>query len=144
MTTQPSLFTLPAGRTLFTLGYTGLGSVGRLLEIAMEHNAVIADIRLSARSRNPLWNRGNLERCLLDRYVYLGDELGNRNYKNGGAIEIVDIEAGCKRLAERDWSRSDPTPNVILLCVCKDVKDCHRLTVGEALAATLNLPLEHL
>jgi hypothetical protein len=55
-----------------------------------------------------------------------------RNYKSGGPIELADYEASKQVIAEMLATGQ----SVILMCACKDLTTCHRLTVAEHLATT--------
>jgi uncharacterized protein (DUF488 family) len=109
---------------IHTFGYSGHdpSDLARRLE---ETGATLIDIRYSPRSRNPVWSRKRLEEAFGERYVHC-PELGNRNYRNGGPVEIADYEAG------RDLLKGIPGP-VLLMCACKDPKVCHRTVVAEQL-----------
>jgi hypothetical protein len=66
--------------------------------------------------------------------------LGNRNYKNGGPIALAGYDAGKQAIAEILATGQ----SVILMCACKEVGTCHRLTVAKQLAADLRVPITHL
>ena len=103
---------------IYTLGYSGL-SADYVLRLAEELQATVVDIRLSPRSRRPEFNQGRLARLLGSRYVHIA-ELGNANYKNGGPIRILDLEAGLGLIETR------LPGNLILMCACRDYTQCHR------------------
>jgi hypothetical protein len=67
-------------------------------------------------------------------------ELGNYNYKNGGSIELVDYNAGKQVIAEILVTEYE----FILMCACKDVAICHRLTAAAQLATDLRVPITNL
>jgi uncharacterized protein (DUF488 family) len=123
---------------LYTLGYSGWTPQDIQTE-AQARNAVVCDIRYSPASRHPQWSKRQLSQLLGARYHHV-QALGNRNYKNGGPIELADYEAGKQAIAEiLATGRS-----VILMCACKDVATCHRRTAAEQLAADLGVPITHL
>ena len=130
-------------RVIYTLGYGTASSAAVVADLAIRHQAVVVDTRLSARSRNPIWSRGALQRALGDRYVYAGDALGNLNYKNGGPIAIADMAAGADRVSAL---LHDPRGghDIILLCVCAALEHCHRTVVAATLAAQLGAAIVHL
>jgi hypothetical protein len=111
-------------RLAWTTGYAGR-RVTDLRRLVEHRDLAVVDIRLSARSRVPEWNRGALERLLGDRYRHL-PELGNTNYRGDGPVEIADLAAGVRALATLER-----TP--LLLCVCADAASCHRQVVGTRL-----------
>lgn len=111
---------------IYTLGYTGRRP-GEIYALAEQLDATVCDIRFSPRSRVPRWNKGRLEVLLGDRYMHI-QELGNQNYKTGGPVEIVDLDAGLARIQDH------PRP-VILMCACKDLAGCHRAVIRDHLRA---------
>jgi uncharacterized protein (DUF488 family) len=123
---------------LYTLGYSGWTPQDIQTE-AQARNAVVCDIRYSPASRHPQWSKRQLSQLLGARYHHV-QALGNRNYKNGGPIELADYEAGKQAIAEILATGQ----SVILMCACKDVAICHRRTAAEQLAADLGVPITHL
>lgn len=109
---------------IFTTGYTGQRheSLPALLDF---HEAVLADIRFGPSSRHLQWTKNYLELLLKNRYIHV-PALGNRNYKTGGAIQIHNLELGI-RLIE-SWHT-----NVILMCACAELENCHRRVVKNEL-----------
>ena len=106
--------------SFYTTGYTGK-SVEQLSALLDFHDAILADIRFAPVSKHLQWTKNYLSIMLGDRYRHVS-QLGNRNYKNGGAIQIHNLEIGI-RLIE-SWRT-----NVILLCACEDLENCHRRVV---------------
>jgi uncharacterized protein (DUF488 family) len=123
---------------LYTLGYSGWTPQAIQAE-AQDRNAVVCDIRYSPTSRHPQWNRRQLAQLLGARYQHV-QALGNRNYKSGGPIELADYEAGKEVIAQILATGQ----SVILMCACKDVAMCHRLTAAEQSAADFSVPITHL
>jgi hypothetical protein len=70
------------------------------------------------------------------RYVWYRS-LGNRNYRQGGPIQLASPEQGVRHVVAALLAGRD----VILLCACADARRCHRLLVArlvqDALAAHL-------
>ena len=111
-------------RLAWTTGCAGRRSTD--LSRLVEHRDLeVVNIRLSARSQVPQWNRRPLERLLGDRYRHL-PELGNLHYRGGGPVVIADLRVGVQALAALER-----TP--LLLCVCADVATCHRQVVAARL-----------
>lgn len=108
------------------IGYSGR-TLDELVRLAQTLDAMVVDVRLSARSRVPHWNKGRLQEALGPSYLHLS-ALGNLNYKNGGPITINDYPTGRDQLAELS-SRT-----ILLMCVCKQPERCHRTTVLAKLA----------
>ena len=94
-------------------------SVAELLDF---YEAVLADIRFAPASRHLQWTKNYLALMLKNRYRHVA-ALGNRNYKtHGGAIQIHNLEIGIRLL--ESWNA-----NVILLCACEKLENCHRRVV---------------
>ena len=110
---------------VYTFGYSGR-KLSDLVTLAEELDATVFDIRYSPRSRAPQWNKSSLMAALGDRYRHCRD-FGNINYR-GGPIELVNYEAGKQAIEQSDRA-------VILMCMCKDLRSCHRNHVAERLAA---------
>ena len=74
--------------TIYTLGYTGwkLDEVAAVLE---RLNAILADVRMVPRSRNPIWNSAALAKRFADRYVWL-KQFGNRQRRLGPGELFVE------------------------------------------------------
>jgi hypothetical protein len=108
---------------LFDVGYMEIRDLKKLVKAVQKLGATVFDVRFSPRSRDPRWNRGNLEKVFGDRYVHVKD-LGNINYK-GGSIEFVNLESGMAKIAERLGSSP-----VVLMCGCWKRKECHRIVIG--------------
>lgn len=123
--------------TIYTLGYSGW-KIDDPVSALKELGAVLIDVRMVARSRNPAFNGTSLGRLLGDDYVWLR-EFGNRNYK-GGPIEIVDFEAGAARVREVTGS----SRAFVLLCGCPVLDSCHRKIVAEKLAELWSVNVVHL
>ncbi len=103
----------------FTTGYTGK-AVEQLSALLDFHKAVLADIRFAPHSPHLEWRKNYLQILLKNRYRHVS-QLGNRLYQTGG-IQIHNLEIGI-RLIE-SWET-----NVILLCACEDLENCHRRVV---------------
>jgi len=120
---------------LFDLGYQTIKDVDLLVQVAGILDAVVLDVRISPRSRNPMWNKAVLQRKLVERYVHV-PALGNINYRDWNApVEIKDLAEGLKHIEL--YLQSNP---VILLCACSERDSCHRMTIVQACQHT---PSEH-
>ena len=109
----------------YTTGYTGK-AVEQLPALLDFNDAVLADIRFAPVSRHLQWTKSYLSLMLKDRYRHVA-ALGNRNYKtHGGAIQIHNLELGMRLI--QSWET-----NVILLCACAELENCHRRIVKNAL-----------
>jgi len=108
---------------IFTTGYQGK-TLPLLLQLAAERGAMIVDIRFSPHSKNPSFDIANMQKFLGAAYIHL-PELGNADYKTNH-IRLVNYPAG------REWLRQLKVP-AILLCACKDPRDCHRTHIANLL-----------
>jgi uncharacterized protein (DUF488 family) len=108
---------------VYTIGYGGR-TPAEIEQLAQDLDATVFDIRFSPRSRDPRWSRKQLGELLDSRYRHVR-ELGNVNYK-GGPIELVDFDAGRELIEQSDRP-------VILMCVCRDPRICHRTVVAHRL-----------
>lgn len=121
---------------IYTLGYTGV-KVDKLHVWAQAHHATIVDVRISPRSRNPVWNKGRLSEALGATYVHL-PELGNVNYK-GGPIQLKAPQVGTQK-AQMLLQKGA----ILLMCVCKDWETCHRNTAAALLSEASGQEIHHL
>jgi hypothetical protein len=108
----------------YTTGYTGK-AVEQLPGLLDFYDAVLADIRFAPHSRHLQWTKNYLALMLKERYRHVA-ALGNRNYKTAGAIQIHNLEIGIRLI--QSWEK-----NVILLCACQDLENCHRRVVKNEL-----------
>jgi hypothetical protein len=120
--------------TIYTFGYTG-STPGDLTAFAGTLGAKIVDVRLSPRSRVPHWVGAALGKKHADDYVHV-PAFGNRNYNNGGPIELADPTAGVELVSQILAARP-----VILLCACAEPALCHRSLVALHLAAVSGAPI---
>lgn len=105
---------------IFSTGYTGK-RVEQLPALLDFHEAILADIRFAPFSRHLQWRKDYLTLLLKNRYRHV-PQLGNRNYKTGGAIQIHNLEIGIRLL--ESWQT-----NIILMCACVELEKCHRRVV---------------
>ena len=126
-------------KTLYTLGYSRLHPAD-ILRTAERLDALIADIRISPRSRLPVWNQKPLQAAWGERYLHI-PELGNRNYKGeyGDGVVLDSPEQGANRVL----SLLEQRP-VILLCACFDWHTCHRREAADFIAAQAPVEIKHL
>ena len=127
--------------TVYTLGYSGW--TPQAIKTTVDGlGALLVDIRYSARSRRPEWQKEAIRNLWgpdwMQHYVHWV-ALGNRNYKNGGAIEIAASEIGVTYAQAALQHRP-----IVLMCGCKDVTICHRAVVADLLAERLGVTVVHL
>lgn len=123
--------------TIYTAGYSGW-TPEQLQVAVIERGATLLDIRYRALSRRPEWRREAITAWLGVLYVPM-PALGNKNYKNGGPIELAAPEQSLRLIGPLLNARP-----IVLLCACRDWRNCHRLVAAEYLAAQLGAPVEHL
>lgn len=125
--------------TIYTIGYQNkVHNAQHLKRIAEHLQAVVVDTRFSPFSRNPEWRSGWLKQVLGERYI--GERaLGNKNYQNGGPIELADPEAAWERLEPVMWEQ-----DIILMCACRDQHSCHRTQAAAYLAERSGQRIIHL
>ena len=121
---------------VYSFGYTGR-QLSTLQESIGKSNALLLDIRFSPRSRVPMWNRRNLEMTFGDRYLWVGNLLGNSMYRTN-SIAIVDMARGLELI-----SRIAAKQPVALMCVCASPIGCHRSTITHVLLDAGFQVLEH-
>ena len=124
--------------TIYTTGYLAGWTPEALAAAVTEQEAVLCDIRFMPRSRVPGWNRVQLERLMGARYRHL-KAFGNRNYK-GGEIALVDITEGLRQVE----ALLDQFDNVVLMCACRDARQCHRRLVAHQASRHLGVPTAEL
>lgn len=131
---------------LYDVGYGTLKSLEVLKALSAglgddAGNAIVFDIRMTPRSRDPQWNKKSIEMAVGSFYYYHASEFGNVNYKNGGPILIKDPSYGLRSI-EHYLSGRLP---VLLLCACKDRATCHRVEVAKLIFDALgvrSMPLD--
>lgn len=108
--------------------------IGQMMQ---QDHVLLVDIRYSKASAIPGWHGASLGKKYEDRYIHV-KSLGNKNFKNGKPIDIVDLEGGIFDLMPvlRDGY------TVLLLCGCSQYEPskehpegCHRKKICEALVA---------
>ena len=107
-------------KNFYTTGYTGK-RVEQLPALLDYYDAVLADIRFAPHSRHLEWTRNYLALMLKERYRHVA-ALGNRNYKTHDSIQIHNLEIGIRLIGS--WEK-----NVILMCACAELENCHRRVV---------------
>ena len=128
---EPTRGTAPVdpAPTVYSFGYHGwkLAAVAPQL---LARGLILVDIRLKPYSRTPEWNQKRLEAALGANYLWLGESLGNRNYK-GGPIDIIDLDRGLTAIR----TLIDTNETVVVMCMCPQVTECHRNVVLDRLRA---------
>lgn len=116
---------------VYHVGYRSGWTPRRLAAEIAGRGLDLIDIRFAPGRPGAVWSRENLSRLLGGRYRWAGDMLGNRNYRGGGPIELVDATTGIMVLGS--LLRGGYTP--VLMCACSDYASCHRQLVVDLLSA---------
>lgn len=123
--------------TIYTAGYAAW-TLDQLAATRERLDAIIVDIRANPTSTRAEWRKHALIARFGSRYKHL-PELGNRNYFNGGPIELAAPHRAVSPM--RSLLQHFP---VILLCACRDVQSCHRNDAATYLGRQLETTIEHL
>ena len=107
----------------YTTSYTDK-KVADLPNLLENLDAVLVDIRFSTNSRQIVWTKNYLSLLLKRRYQHV-PQLGNRAFREG-KIQIQNLELGIRLITSLDY-------NAVLLCACKNLRECHRFVVTNEL-----------
>jgi len=110
---------------LYTVGYGAIKHIADLATVVKSRNLQLIDVRLSPRSRNPVWAGKNVAEVFGDHYTHIQD-WGNLNYR-GGPIKIKNIDQGHTALLNALKGRD----GAVLMCMCASHGKCHRTTVSD-------------
>jgi Protein of unknown function, DUF488 len=128
---QPTTITKP---DVIGIGYQGRDK--RLADLITALDADdrlrVVDIRFAPWSPNPDWTRENLETRLGKKYVFMGDCLGNENYRPADrhkGVKFPSLIIGISRIKNAVNRGYIP----VLLCACDEADGCHRSEVLWAL-----------
>lgn len=121
---------------LATFGYAGGLELAKLHKAVTALDALIVDVRFTARGANKLWNRDSLVAVFGRQHYHHLWTLGNRNYKHAELpVDIVDIERG-RVMLETFFKR---THVIMLMCACSSAEHCHRRRVTDYMQRNLTL-----
>jgi len=142
---------------LYSIGYAG-HSWGSFVDTLAAHGITqIADVRDAPISRKPGFGKNQLRNGLVEagveyrHFVELGTPKAIRDPWKAGTLTAETFYAAYREhllavgeddLAELwDWSRLAPTA---MLCLESEPHDCHRLIVGNEMAARFQAAIVHL
>jgi hypothetical protein len=128
--------------SIYTFGYRGQ-RVRDIDWLTGRYDAKLIDIRMSATSSRPEWNGASLHATLGDRYIHI-PEFGNRNYANGGPIEIADVDAGMEAINRWKLFAASGSASIILMCGCRELEGCHRRVVADEIMERWSIPSSEL
>ena len=109
-------------KKIFTTGYAGK-NIGDLKPLIERLDAMLFDIRFTPYSEIMCWRKVYLKALLGEKYRHIPN-LGNRTFKED-KITIQNLSLGIETVLALEM-------NVVLMCVCENLKNCHRrVIVGE-------------
>ena len=107
-------------RKIYTTGYGGK-NIADLKPMLDALDAVLADIRFVPHSEILHWRKTYLKVLLDWKYLHIPN-LGNRTFKEE-KITIQNLQLGIETVLNLD-------KNVVLMCGCENLENCHRLTIA--------------
>lgn len=110
-------------KKIFTTGYTGK-AIGDLKPLLETLDAMLIDIRFVPSSRIMHWQKVYLKALLGEKYRHILN-LGNRTYKED-KITIQNLNLGIETVLNLPF-------NVVLMCACEKIENCHRRLIVEEL-----------
>lgn len=109
-------------KKIYTTGYTGR-EIEYLKPLLEKLEAMLIDIRFAPYSRVMHWRKVYLKTLLGKRYRHVPN-LGNRTFREK-KITIQNLDLGLQTVLSLPQ-------NVVLMCACPDMENCHRrLIAGE-------------
>jgi hypothetical protein len=127
-----------ATRRVYPIGYSALGAQERIDALLQEPKTLLIDTRIKPWSWNEIWRKEELEQKYGEKYRWAGRYLGNLG-KDDGYIEIADPIVGIKGLIKY---LSDGY-ELILLCKCREYKNCHRSEIVRLLTKQCHVDVIH-
>jgi uncharacterized protein (DUF488 family) len=107
-------------RKIYTTGYGGK-NIADLKPLLDALDAVLADIRFVPHSEILHWRKTYLKVLLDWKYLHIPN-LGNRTFKEE-KITIQNLKLGIETVLNLD-------KNVVLMCGCEKLENCHRLIIA--------------
>ncbi len=111
---------------IFTTGYTGK-DISDLKPMLADLDAMLIDIRFAPYSQVMHWRKVYLKALLGEKYRHIPN-LGNRTYKEN-KISIQNLKLGIETILHLP-------SNVVLMCSCEKIENCHRRIIAEELRQT--------
>jgi hypothetical protein len=110
---------------IYTTGYAGQ-DVALLPDLLYFLDADLIDIRFAPTGdRQIQWRKDYLRLLLKDRYRHI-PHLGNRFLKDSNQLSIQNLALGIKIITQMG-------ANLLLMCECRKVEDCHRAIISQYL-----------
>ncbi len=114
----------PTAKKIYTTGYTGK-DINELKPMLEALDAMLLDIRFAPFSRVMCWRKVYLKALLGEKYRHIAN-LGNRTYKED-KITIQNLNLGIETILNLPF-------NVVLMCACEKMENCHRRVIVEELS----------
>lgn len=111
---------------IFTTGYTGK-DINDLKPMLADLDAMLIDIRFAPYSQVMHWRKVYLKALLGEKYRHIPN-LGNRTFKEN-KISIQNLKLGIETILHLP-------SNVVLMCACEKMENCHRRIIAEELRQT--------
>lgn len=105
---------------IYTTGYGGK-NIADLKPMLDALDAVLVDIRFIPHSEILHWRKIYLKTLLDWKYLHVSN-LGNRTFRED-KITIQNLQLGIETVLNLDR-------NVVLMCGCEKLENCHRLTIA--------------
>lgn len=105
---------------IYTTGY-GRKNIADLKPMLDALDAVLADIRFAPHSEILHWRKVYLKVLLDWKYLHVSN-LGNRTFKED-KITIQNLKLGVETILNLN-------KNVVLMCGCEKLENCHRLVIA--------------
>jgi uncharacterized protein (DUF488 family) len=124
--------------TIYTVGYAHPDAVARLDRLMRNPRVLLVDIRSQPRSRwQPQWNRHALAARFGRRYVW-DRRLGNiHSRQREQGIQLAEGHQDAIREAAALLCEGT---SLILLCACRNPRECHRSLVAKLIQDALPVP----
>ncbi len=110
-------------KKIFTTGYTGK-DISNLKPLLETLDAMLIDIRFAPFSQVMHWRKVYLKALLGEKYRHIPN-LGNRTFGED-KITIQNLNLGIETVLNLPF-------NIVLMCACKKIENCHRRIIIEEL-----------
>ncbi|HEY6410614.1 MAG TPA: DUF488 family protein [Ktedonobacteraceae bacterium] len=124
--------------TIYTVGYGHPDAAAQLDRLMRDPRTRLIDIRLQPQSRWwPEWNRAALSARYGRRYVW-DRRLGNLHYQH--REQAIQLAEGHPDAIGEAATLICEGISLILLCACRNARECHRSLVAKLIQDSLPVP----
>jgi hypothetical protein len=124
--------------TIYTLGYAHPDAAAQLDRLMRNPRACLVDIRWQPQSRWwPQWNRAALSARYGCRYMW-DPRLGNVHYQH--RVYGIQLAEGYPDAIREAAMLLCESTSLILLCACKNARECHRSLGAKLIQDALPVP----